>query len=122
MLGEVGIDSGLKLSHRRKASSSDGLSGDPSEETFDQVEPGTARGSEVKIKAWAAEQPAMHFGGFMGGVIVNDEVKLTFAVIGEGGVDTFQKGQEFLVAVAVMASAENSSRGRIVSGKKERVP
>ena len=54
MLGEVGVDRGLKLSHRRKASATDGLGGDPSEETFDQVEPGTARGSEVKIKAWVA--------------------------------------------------------------------
>ena len=54
MLGEVGIDSGLKLSHGRKASSSDGLGGDTSKETFDHVEPGTASGSEVKVKAWAA--------------------------------------------------------------------
>ena len=31
--------------------------------------------------------------GFMGGVVVNDEVKLTFAVIGERRVDTFQKAK-----------------------------
>ena len=54
MLGEVGIDSGLKLSHGRKASPPDGLGGDTSKEAFDHVEPGTARGSEVKVKAWAA--------------------------------------------------------------------
>ena len=54
MFGEVGVDSGLKLSHGRKASPSDGLGGDTSKETFDHVKPGTANGSEVKVKAWAA--------------------------------------------------------------------
>ncbi len=63
VLGETGIDSGLKLSHRRKASPSDGLGRNPSEETFDHVEPGTARGTEVKVKAWAACQPAVDFRG-----------------------------------------------------------
>ena len=74
------------------------------------------------MKAWAAQQPAMHFGGFMGGVVVNDEVKLTFAVIGELGVYTLQKGQEFLVAMALMTSAENPSSGRVVSGKERKGP
>ena len=37
----------------------------------------------------------MDFWGFMGGVVVNDEVKLTVAVIAEFGVYAFQKGQEF---------------------------
>ena len=87
MLGEVGIESGLKLSHGRKASPSDGLSGDPSKETLDHVEPGTASGSEVKMTARMASQPAMHGGGFMGGVVVNDEVKLSVAVLGDCGVD-----------------------------------
>ena len=52
MLGEVGIDGGLKLSHRREASPTNGLGGDTSKETLDHVEPGTASGSEVKMKAW----------------------------------------------------------------------
>ena len=64
----------------------------------------------------------MHFGGFMGGVVVNDEVKLTVAVIGKLGVYAFQKRQEFLVAVALMTSAENPSSGRVVSGKQRKGP
>lgn len=52
MLGEVGIDGGLKLSHRREASAANGLCGDPSEETLDHVEPGTASRSEMKLEAW----------------------------------------------------------------------
>src|SRR4029453_202600 len=60
----------------------------------------------------------MDFGGLMGGIVVNDEVKLAFPIIGEGGVDTFQKGQEFLVAVTLVASAQDSPGGRVVSGKQ----
>ena len=54
----------------------------------------------------------------MGGVVVNDEVKLTVAVIAEFGVYAFQKGQEFLVAVALVTSAQNSPGGRIISGNR----
>ena len=122
MLGEVSINSGLKLSHRRKAPPTDGLGGDTSEEALDHVEPGTARRGEVKVEAWTAEQPAMDFGGFMSGVVVNDEAKLTFAVIAEFGVYAFQKSQEFLVTVALVTSAQNSPGGRIVSGKQREGP
>src|SRR5262245_13611303 len=60
----------------------------------------------------------MDFGSLMGGIVVNDEVKLAFPISGERGVDTFQKGQEFLVAVTLVASAQDSPGGRIVSGKQ----
>ena len=88
MLGEVGIDGGLKLSHRGEASPANCLCGDPSKETLDQVEPGTARGREMKVKAWMTEQPAVDLGGFVGGIVVDDEMKLAFAIVGESGLDT----------------------------------
>src|SRR6476469_991073 len=122
VFGEVGVDSGLKLSHRREASASNGLCSDRSKEALDHVEPGTASGSEMKMKAGMTQQPAMDFRGFMGGIVVNDEVKLAFPIIGERGVDTSQEGQEFLVAVTLVAQNQNSSGGRIVSGKKRKSP
>src|SRR4029434_9424754 len=64
----------------------------------------------------------VNFGGLMGGIVVNDEVKLVFPIIGERGVDTFQKGQEFLVAVALVASAQDASGGRVVGGKQRQSP
>ena len=45
----------------------------------------------------------MDFWGFMGGIVVNDEVKWLFPSW-ERRVDTFQKGQEFLVTVALVTS------------------
>src|SRR4029077_19952965 len=120
VFGEVGVDSGFKLSHRREASASNGLCSDTSKETPRHVEPGTASGSEMKMKAGMTQQPAMDFRGFMGGIVVNDEVKLALPIIGERGVDTFQKGQEFLVTVALVTSAQDASGGRVVSGKQRK--
>ena len=74
------------------------------------------------MKAGMTQQPAMDFRGFMGGIVVNDEVKLAFPIIGERGVDTSQEGQEFLVAVTLVAPTQNSSGGRIVSGKQRKSP
>src|ERR1700752_4212657 len=64
----------------------------------------------------------MDFGGFMGGVVVNNKVKLAVAVIGELGVYGLHKGQEFLMAMTLVASAQNSPGGRIVSGKQRKSP
>ena len=65
----------------------------------------------------------MHFGGFMGGVVVNDGVKLTFAVIGELGVDAVQKGQECPGGDGADDIGENpSSSGRVVSCKERKSP
>ena len=74
------------------------------------------------MEAWMTQQPAMDFRGFVRGVVVNDKMKLALAVIGELGIDTLQKGQEFLVAVAPVAMAQDSSGGRIVSGKQRKSP
>ena len=62
----------------------------------------------------------MDFWGFMGGIVVNDEVKLALPIIRERRVDTFQKGQEFLVTVALVTSAQDASGGRVVSGKQRK--
>ena len=58
----------------------------------------------------------------MGGVVVNDEVKLTVAVIGKLGVYAFQKRRDLLVAVALMTSGENPCGGRVVSGEQRKGP
>src|SRR5262245_42635881 len=49
-------------------------------------------------------------------------MKLAVPLSGERGVDAFQKSQEFLMAVALMASAQNSSGGRVVGGKQRKRP
>ena len=59
---------------------------------------------------------------FYGCIVVNNEVKLAVAIIAECGVYAFQKGQKFLVTVALVASAQNSSGGRIISGKQRKGP
>ena len=57
----------------------------------------------------------------MGGVVVNDEVKAV-GVIAECGVDAFEKGQEFLVTVPLVASAQNSPGGGIINREQRKGP
>ena len=66
MFSEVGVDSGLKLSHRREASASNGLCSDTSKEALDHVEPGTASGSEMKMKAGDDAAASDGLSGFYG--------------------------------------------------------
>jgi len=44
------------------------------EEALHHVEPGSAGGREVHMKTWVAIQPALNFGVFVGGVVIDDEV------------------------------------------------
>jgi hypothetical protein len=45
------------------------------EPAFDQIEPGGAGRREVQVEAWMTQQPALDGRGFMGGVIVDDQVE-----------------------------------------------
>ncbi len=51
-------------------------------ETFHHVQPGRAGGSEVQMKARMPRQPALHFGMFVGGIVVADQS----AVAGPAGM------------------------------------
>ncbi len=50
------------------------LLGQESKPTFDEIEPrGTGR-SEVQLKAWALDQPALNSGSFMSTIVVEDQM------------------------------------------------
>src|SRR6266705_2632864 len=49
-------------------------------------------GGEVQVEAGAAEQPLLHFGGFVGGVVVADQVQVQPG--GDGGVDELEELEE----------------------------
>ena len=78
--GQPLIDRALKFSHAVEGSSANHSVGNESEETFDLVEPGTARGGEVKKEAASLFrlQPALDGRTFVRGIVVHDEVSLLF--------------------------------------------
>ena len=81
------IDFGDLFLDALERAAADSLSGEKSEPVFDLVEPGRVGGHEVKMEAWPARQPCAHFGVFVGGVIVQDQVYVQGG--GHGLVDMF---------------------------------
>ncbi len=77
-----------------------------SQPTFHQVQPRTAGRGEMKVEAWMSLEPISHFGFLVGGVIVNNQVKIKDWC--RLGVHPAQKAQELLVSVPLRALANNT--------------
>lgn len=50
------------------------LSGDFPEPSFDEIEPGRRRGNEVEVETWVLLEPGLHLGMFVRSVVVHDAV------------------------------------------------
>ena len=85
-------------------------------ETFHHVQPRRAGRSEVEMKARMSRQPALHFGMFMGGIVIADQVQLP--VGGDGLVDEAKKLEPLLMAMPLLAKAKDLAVGRIQRGKQ----
>ena len=72
-LDEMG-DGLFEFCHAAEDAAGEALLGKLCEETFDNVQPGTAGGREVHVKTSVSLEPGLHFGMFMGGVVVNDQM------------------------------------------------
>jgi len=81
-----------------------------------QVEPGGARGSEVKDEAGVSEKPALDGRGLVGGVAVENEVDVQ--VGGHFTVDRLQEPLELDGAVAGVQGADEVPRGDIQGGEQ----
>ena len=89
-------------------------------EAFHHVEPGRAGGSEVQMKARMPSQPALHFGVFMGGVVIADQVQLP--VGGDGLVDQAEELEPFLMAMPLLARPKTSPLAAFRAANKVAVP
>src|SRR6266700_8291890 len=70
----------------------------------------------LEMKTRMPRQPALHFGMFMGGVVIADQVQLPGG--GEGLVDAAEKLEPLLVPMALLAQAKDLAVGRIQRGKQ----
>jgi len=94
------------------------LFGQGREPALDHVEPGCAGGREVQLEARVARKPAMDGGGFVGGVVVDDEVDVE--ILGNGLVDGGEELAELDGAMPVMALAEYLTGFGIECGEQGR--
>ena len=101
----MSIDGGLQVGDRAEDAAADALPGHLGEEGLDGVEPGGRGRGEMEGPAWMARQPGQHFGMFVGGVVVEDNVdRLVSQSLAFDGVE---KTDEFEVAVTLHAAADH---------------
>ena len=72
----------------------------------------------MQIEALVPLQPVLHLLGFVRRVVVEDEVQIERPV--HGGVDLFEKADEFLGAVARHAFADDVASLHVEGGKQRR--
>src|SRR4029077_5039871 len=83
---------------------------------LDHVEPGSRSRSEVQTKALVALEPSLHRLGLVGGIVVDDQMQIE---IGRGlPVDGFEEAQEFAMAMAGHALADDATVKHVEGGKQ----
>ncbi len=99
-----------------KDASSELILGQVAEESFDHVEPTAAGRREVKMKTLVARRPALNRRVFVGGIVVDDKVKLF--VGGRLVINETQELQPFLMAMTLHASGHHTAVEGVESGKQ----
>src|SRR5579863_1178219 len=90
--------------------------GESGEPTFDQVQPRGRSRREVQVKARPFGQPAPDQLGFVGAIVVQDEMDLEF--LRHVAVNGVEKLAELARAMAAMQLAQHTATGDIESGKQ----
>src|ERR671918_731867 len=75
------------------------------EPSLDKIHPARAGGDEVRHESGIALQPGLHFRVLVGSVVVHDQMQRDIA--GELGVDAAQEFQKLLMAMSLMAFADD---------------
>jgi hypothetical protein len=101
---EVGADGVLQLAGAAMDAAAQLFFGKQRKPPFDQVRPGAAGGSEVQVEARVAQQPALDGWGFVGAVVIENQVQ--FQLVWHGAVDGFEKAAKLDRAVAAMELAD----------------
>lgn len=76
LLAAVVVHDGLaQIRDGAEAAQADGLGGDLGKPAFDLIEPESAGGNEVDVKARVPREPAAHGGSFVGGVVIERQMQ-----------------------------------------------
>jgi hypothetical protein len=68
---QVGFDCGLEFGDAAEDAAADGVAGDQTEESFDQIDPGSRCRGEVEVEAGVALEPSIDLGVLVGCVVVD---------------------------------------------------
>src|SRR5260370_27193686 len=102
---DVFFNSGNQIGHAGKGTAADALARDFSKPTLDQIEPGTAGGSEMQVETRMARKPFAHVNRAMSAGVINNQMEIEFGrCLPLDGVEKFN---ELLSAMARFAFADN---------------
>jgi len=104
--GKEGIDGLLEFRDAAEGAAANGLACEFAKPALDQIEPAGAGGNEVQDEAGMLLEPALHEGVFVRAIVVEDEVEEQAGR--ELGIETLEELEEFLVAVARIALADDA--------------
>ena len=115
---QVGFDCGLEFGDTMENATADGVAGDQAEEALDLIDPGGRCGREVEMEAGVVLEPSLDLGVLVRCVVVDDEMQIEqFWGV---AVDGAQEAQEFLMAMAAHAFADDLARGDIERREQSR--
>jgi hypothetical protein len=107
VFGKISIDRRLQVDNRAEDTTADALPAHLGEEVLHRIEPGRLGRGKVKGPARMTRQPSQHFGMFMDGVVVEDDVD---RFVGDDlALDGVEKADEFDVAVALHAAPDDGA-------------
>ena len=120
VLSEISVDGGLQVGDRAKDAAADALARHLGEEVLDGVEPRGRGWGEVKGPARMARQPGQDFGVFVSGIIVKHRVDQPTGR--DLALDGIEEADEFAVAVALHAAADDRPVEHAEGGEQVVVP
>src|SRR5271167_4113770 len=113
---EIAVDGGLEIGDGAEDAALEALSGECGEEVLDGVEPGARGWREVEGPARMAGEPSFDFGMLMGGVVIKDGVD---RLVGRHrALDGIEEADEFLMGMALHATAEDDAIEGVEGGKQ----
>ena len=103
----------LQRFHAAEGTAADSLFRDLRKEPLDLVEPRTTRGDEVKVIVRMTLEPTFHFWRFVCAIVVHDQMDRRTRRLRKVAVDQIEKPDELLLAMPVMAFANDFAGGHI---------
>ena len=98
---DIVVDGGDQFQNIAKDAAPEALYGQIPKEALNHVEPRSTGGGEMDMKAWMPLQPALHFGMFVGGIVVHDQMeRFRFR---RGVIDQSQETEPLLMPVPFLA-------------------
>src|ERR1700730_11203688 len=108
---KIVMNGGFKGWHSLEGATTNTPSRDRGEETFHLIEPARARRREMQMVARVTHKPADHLRGFVGAVVIHDDVDLS--VRRQLRVEAIEEFQKLLMSMATMTLPDHFPGGHV---------